>query len=193
VNHQDERGEWLSLYSLPSDAAALLWSGPPLMRRYEAAAISPDGFALAVHSQVGNSGEFVLLSLDGSQAPRTFPSSTYNGQRVNAAFSPAGDYVVYEILNPDGIDRGYTKPLFSLPIGAADGTPPRRLGIAVMPYDSTLPAVAQPPGGDLLVYVSGAGELWATTFDGGGSERLVDRGVSAVWSLRDNRAWTWFR
>jgi hypothetical protein len=193
VNHLDEQGEWLSLYTLPGETSTLLWSGPALMRRYEAAAVSPDSLTLAVHSQVGNSGDFALLSLDGSQPPRTFPSPSFNGQQVNAMFSPAGDYVVYEILNPDGISRGYTKPLYSLPNGLSDGMAPRRIGIAVMPYDSTLPALAMPSGGDVLGYVSGAGELWATTFDGVGSERLVDRGVSAVWSLRDTRARTWLR
>jgi hypothetical protein len=101
--------------------------------------------------------------------------------------------VIYTVHNPDGIQRGYVQPIYSLPISASAGMVPLVLDRnAVMPYDPGLAAVALPPGGEVLLYVRAGGTLQATTFDGA-ARATLGTGVDAVWSLRDPGPWSWVR
>ena len=189
----DARGEQVVQVNLGEGGAIRLWSGQARELHGNTAAISPDGRTLALHNAQGVASTLDLVALDGGVAARAFPAPAYGGQSVHAAFSPGGDYVIYTVHNPDGIQRGYVQPIYSLPVDAPAGTAPLVLDRnAVMPYDPGLAVVALPPGGELLLYVRAGGTLEATTFDGA-ARATLGTGVDAVWSLRDPGPWSWVR
>jgi len=189
----DARGEQVVQVNLEAGGATLLWSGRARDLHGNTAAISPDGRTLVLHNPQGMASTLDLVATDGGAAVRSFPAPAYGGQSVHAAFTPGGDYVLYTVHNPEGLERGYVQPIYSLPSGAPAGTAPLVLARnAVMPYDPSLAALALPPGGELLLYVSAGGGLQATTFDGA-ARATLGSGVDAVWSLRDPAPWSWVR
>jgi hypothetical protein len=189
----DGRGETVSQVNLRTGGVSLLWTGQAEDLHGTTAVVSPDGHTLAIHDWQGAASTLVLVAVDGPAPARAFPAPVFGGQSVQAAFAPGGDYVVYTVHNPDGIERGYVQPIYSLPTTAPAGTAPLVLARdAVWPYDRTLATLAFPPGGDLLLYVRAGGTLEATTLDGA-ARATLRQGVDAVWSVRDPGAWAWVR
>lgn len=189
----DGDGEAITGVNLRTGSRTSLWAGTGRQLHGNTTAISPDGRTLALHDPQGMAGRLVLAPVAGGEPVRTFPAPAYSGQSIHAAFSPRGDYVIYAVHNPDGLERGYTQPIYTLPITAPTGTAPLLLARdAVLPYDHTLATMAVAPGGDLLLYVRAGGSLQAVTFDGAAHVTLGS-GVDAVWSLRDPAPWAWVR
>lgn len=198
-------GDTVLIYRLDGEGAAItgvnlrtggrttLWTGQARELHGNTTAISPDGRTLALHDPQGIASKLVLAPVAGDGPGRTFPAPAYTGQSIHAAFAPHSDYVIYTVQNPDGLERGYTQPIYTLPITASTGTAPLSLARdAVLPYDRTLATMAFPPGGELLLYVSAGGSLQAVTFDGAARVTLGS-GVDAIWSLRDPAPWAWVR
>ena len=189
----DGSGEQVVRVNLDVGGATLLWSGRARELHGNSAAISPDGHVLALHNARGMAGTLDLVAANGGEPARAFPAPAYGGQSIQAAFTPGGDYVLYTVRNPEGLERGYVQPIYSLPTGAPAGTAPLALARnAVLPYDPSLAALALPPGGELLLYISAGGTLQATTFDGA-ARATLGSGVDAVWSRRDPGPWNWVR
>jgi hypothetical protein len=192
VDRIDMNGEEIAVFDLRTGGRRLLWSGPGQKLGYDTAAVSPDGRTLAFHDPRGQSGALVLAPLAGSDPPRAFPCPTADGYTIHVTFASRGDYLLYEVRDHTDLVQTRTKPLYTLPIKAAPGTAPRQVTTAAQNADPTLPTVALPPGGDVLLYVTVGGALYATTFDGAANQ-LQATGVAAVWSLHDPSPWAWVR
>lgn len=192
VDRIDMNGEEIAAFDLRTGGRRVLWSGPGQELGYDTAAVSPDGRYLAFYDPHGQSGTLVLASLAGADPPRTFPCLTADGYTIHVAFAPRGDYLLYEVRDYTDRVQVRTKPLYTVPTAAAAGTVPRQVITAAQSADPTLPTVALPPSGDLLLYVTVGGALYATTFDGAANQ-LQATGVAAVWSLRDPSPWAWAR
>ena len=114
-------------------------------------------------------------------------------QLARVQIAPRADYVIASLLNPEGMDRGISQALYSIPIEAGS-----RLGEATLiarpdlPNTQELPTVAVPSGGHVLAYTTPGKELHAVFFDGTG-DKVLAKHVAAVWSLGADKALSWWR
>ncbi len=182
VEHEDEHGLTITRWSLSDWQHTLLWRGADTIQRDDRSGISPDGQILAFRTQLNGRAYLAAIPSRSDAPPLVLPLALLPGQNVDVWFAPRGEYLVYRVRNPDGMDKGPTEDLWSLPMPAPNGATPQPLATTRRLYDPADPTLAFPPAGALVVFVAPAGQLVARTLDGQASRVLAD-GVEAVWTV----------
>src|SRR5436190_984129 len=195
VNRSEGNVESIEVYNLDNGGTDFVWrSQTDGTRLADTAGLSADGGYLVYRRQLSNNASLELLDLQAKGvgwSDTGLPAGADQLARVQIA--PRADYVIASLLNPEGMDRGISQALYSIPIEAGS-----RLGEATLiarpdlPNTQELPTVAVPSGGHVLAYTTPGKELHAVFFDGTG-DKVLAKHVAAVWSLGADKALSWWR
>ena len=173
-----------TLHRLADDDETLIWSGPApegITRQV----LADNGAWLAYMAGDPAGPHLVVQGLSAGTPPLTLASAGFRGGDTTLAFAPGGAYLVYGTPGPE---HGAPGALYTLALARSDmspsGTPalqPLYLGTAQA--DGDAPALALPPGGQVVLYIDTQHTLHAVTYDNAVDLPLPGR-VAGVWSLR---------
>jgi hypothetical protein len=149
--------------------------------------VSLDGGAIAFRADLAGGSDLAWVPASTDSAPVVLPIPIVRSQMLDAWFAPGGNFLVYRVRNPDGLDKGTIENLWSLPVPLNNATP-QLLAVSRRLYDPNFPTVAFPAAGTLVVYITPDGSLQARTLDGaaGGTSTLAG-GVEGVWAVGSNQ------
>ncbi|HMA33134.1 MAG TPA: hypothetical protein VKY74_01540, partial [Chloroflexia bacterium] len=186
VEHQDDRGSDVWRYDLPAAGRTLLWHGHDTIQRDEQSSLGASGQALAFRVQLDSVPALAWVPLAPRLPAGTLPIHSFGNQLVDTWFAPHSAFVVFRVRNPEGLDKGTTEDVWSVPAPPPPGAAPQLLAIARRVYDPTFPTLALPASGALALTIAPDTGLHARTLDGA-ADRVLAMGVEGVWALTSGR------
>ncbi len=212
VSRIEDTVESLSIYTLndpltyppdrrPTDtyhltAAYTEPSRPGSANRRDVSGFSYDGLYVGSRRQEGGAAKLEIFGGAGGITSTLWTRTrlpAYPDQLARVQFAPRNDYLIASVYNPDGINRGSAQRVYSARIGQeGELSAPQLIATAALPYE-TVPVIALPPDGRVLVYVDTGLELRAVSLDGTTIRASVATDVRAVWSLTGRADLSWLR